>query len=309
MDDSGPVEAPAPAAAPTGRPLWLKVWQFPLVAMVVAVALVIGAVWLTGQVTENLIQPNVPDPLGLILAVGLLVALLLLVYKLAIRRLGTTRHDDLPLDGRALRDVALGVLGGAALISTCVGLAALAGVYRIESVGGFSDWAQIIFITGVYAGFFEELLMRGILLRWVEEVAGSWIALAISALVFGFLHSTNDNATFFSSLAIAIEAGILLGGAYMFTRSLWLAVGLHAGWNVVQAVWDVPVSGYDLDGAVNATLEGPSLLAGGGFGLEATIFALVVATSAGVWMLWRTVKLGRIVPPMWRRKGAAITAY
>lgn len=303
MDDANPV------AAPVARPLWLKVWQFPLVAMSAALAIVIGTVWVTGQIVDNLIQPNVPDPLGLVLAVALLVALLLLAYKLAIRRLGVTKHDDLPLDGKALRDLALGVLGGAALISTCVGLAAIAGVYRIESAGGFSDWAQIIFVTGVYAGFFEELLMRGILLRWIEEVAGSWIALAISALVFGFLHSTNDNATVFSSLAIAIEAGILLGGAYMVTRSLWLAVGLHAGWNVVQAVWDVPVSGFDLDGAVNATLEGPSLLAGGGFGMEATIFALVVATSAGVWMLWRTVKLGRIVPPMWRRKGQPITAY
>ncbi len=304
MDDLQPA-----AETPATRPLWLKVWQFPLVAMAAALALVIGTVWVTGQIAENLIQPNVPDPLGLILAVGLLVALLLLVYKLAIRRLGATKHDDLPLDGKALRDLALGVLGGAALISTCVGLAALAGVYRIEGAGGFSDWADIIFVTGVYAGFFEELLMRGILLRWVEELAGSWIALVISALVFGFLHVNNDSGSVLASTFIAIEAGILLGGAYMVTRSLWLAVGLHAGWNVVQAVWDVPVSGFDLDGAVNATLEGPSLLAGGGFGLEATIFALVVATSAGVWMLWRTVKLGRIVAPMWRRKGAAITAY
>ena len=294
---------------PAARPVWLKIWQFPLVAMVVAVALVVGAVLVTGLITENLIQPNVPETVGLILSVLLLVALLLLVYKLAIRRLGSKKHDDLPLDGRALRDTGLGVLGGALLISTCVGLAALFGVYRIEGTGSFSDWAEIVFVTGIYAGFFEELLMRGILLRWLEEIVGSWIALVISALVFGFLHATNDNATFFSSLAIAIEAGTLLGAAYMLTRSLWLAVGLHAGWNVVQAVWDVPVSGFDFDGAVNATLEGPSLLAGGGFGLEATIFALVVATGAGVWMLYLTARRGRIVPPMWSRKGAEITAY
>lgn len=303
MDDSSPV------AAPAARPFWLKVWQFPITALVVAVTLVVAVAYFTAQVSQRLLQPNLPEPWSGIAGVFLIVALCLLVYKLVIRRLGAKRHDDLPLDLSALRDTVLGVLGGAALITACVGLAALFGAYRIDSVGNFSDWSEIVFLTGVYAGFFEELLMRGILLRWLEEVVGSWIALAISALVFGFLHATNDNATFFSSLAIAIEAGILLGGAYMYTRSLWLAVGLHAGWNVVQGMWDVPISGNDFDGVVNATLEGPSLLAGGGFGLEATVFALVVATSAGIWMLWRTVKLGRIVPPMWRRKGQPITAY
>lgn len=303
MDDS------QAAIAPASRSFWLRVWQFPLVAMAVALALAVGAAVAVSQVGQKLIQPNMAPGPAAIVGVFLLVALCLLAYKLVIRRLGVKPHDDLPLTLAAARDTVAGFGGGALLITTCVGLAALAGVYRIEGRGGFSDWVEIIFITGIYAGFFEELLMRGILLRWIEELAGSWIALAISALVFGFLHATNDNATFFSSLAIAIEAGVLLGGAYMYTRSLWLAVGLHAGWNVVQGMWDVPISGNDFDGAVNATLEGPPLLAGGGFGLEATVFALVVATSAGVWMLYRTVKLGRIVQPMWRRRGAAITAY
>lgn len=304
MDESKPA-----VATPAARPLWLKAWQFPITALVVAVALVVGAALAVSLIVQRLVQPNMPETASGIVGVFLIVALCLLVYKLAIRRLGAKKHDDLPLDFTALRDTAFGVLGGAALISICVALAALFGVYRIDSLGNFADWPEIIFLTGVYAGFFEELLMRGILLRWLEEVVGSWIALAVSALVFGFLHAANDNATFFSSLAIAIEAGVLLGGAYMYTRSLWLAVGLHAGWNMVQGMWDVPISGNDFDGVVNATLDGPSLLAGGGFGLEATIFALLVATSAGVWMLYRTVKLGRIVRPMWSRKGQPITAY
>ncbi len=289
--------------------IWRRIWQFPLVAMLVALVLAISAAVLVALAGEYLISPNLPDPLGFIVSTLLLVALCLLVYKLAIRRLGAKKHDDLPLDFTALRDTALGFAGGAALISTCVGLAALFGVYRITGWGDFSDWPEIIFLTGVYAGFFEELLLRGIVLRWLEELAGSWIALALSALLFGFLHAGNDNATVFSSAAIAIEAGVLLGAAYMLTRSLWLAIGLHAGWNMTQGMWDVPVSGLDYDGVVSATLEGPSLLAGGGFGLEATVFALVVATGVGLWMLWRAAKAGRIVPPMWSRKGQGITAY
>lgn len=291
------------------RPIWKKVWQFPLVAMIVALAVMVAMAFASSKVSELLITPNFEDPAGLILAVIKFIVMVLIAYKLVIPRLGRKKHDDLPLDRRALRDTALGFLGGGVLISICVALAALFGAYRIEGPGDFADWAEIIFLTGVYAGFFEEVLIRGIVLRWLEELTGSWIALAISALLFGFLHAGNDNATFFSSLAITIEAGILLGAAYMLTRSLWLAIGLHAGWNVVQALWDVPVSGNDFDGVVNATLEGPSLLAGGGFGLEATVFALVVATGTGIWMLVKASRAGRIVQPMWRRKGAAITAY
>jgi hypothetical protein len=56
-------------------------------------------------------------------------------------------------------------------------------------------------------------------------------------------------------------------------------------------------------------MAGPSLLAGGGFGLEATVFALFVATGAGIWLLVLARRKGRIVKPMWSRKGQPITAY
>lgn len=290
------------------RPLWRKVWEFPLTAMLVAIAVIIGIVTLmqiSYAYSDGLALPEETKFLGSVL---LLVVLSAAAYKLIIRRLGGKKHDDLPLAG-AFKDTALGFVFGGMLISVCVALAAAFGVYRIEGSGEGTDLATIVLLTGVYAGFFEELLIRGIILRWLEEMTGSWIALGISSLIFGFGHAWNDNATVFSSVAIAIEAGILLGGAYMLTRSLWLAIGIHAGWNVVQGLWDVPVSGNDFDGVIAAELEGPSLLAGGGFGLEATIFALVVATGAGFWMLVLASRKGRIVKPMWSRKGEPITAY
>ncbi|RJY08247.1 CPBP family intramembrane glutamic endopeptidase [Aurantiacibacter aquimixticola] len=291
------------------RSIWLKIWQFPLVAMMVAVALLV----LAGIATSALFTELLPDAFGgdwqQVVALLTLTALSFVIYKLAIRHLGRKKHDDLPLDLRAIKDTALGFAGGGALITICVALAALFGVYTVSGMGAFSDWPAIVLMAGIYAGFFEELLLRGVIFRWLEEFAGSWIALALSSLIFGFGHAGNDNATFFSSLAIAIEAGILLGAAYMLTRSLWLAVGLHAGWNVVQGMWDVPISGNDFDGIVDATMSGPALLAGGGFGLEATVFALLVATGAGLWMLVLAARRGRIVKPSWSRKGHPITAY
>src|SRR5206468_8829871 len=115
--------------------------------------------------------------------------------------------------------------------------------------------------SAIMPAFMEEMLFRGILFRWMEGFGGSLAALIVTSALFGLAHSQNPGATWFSSFAIAIEAGLLLGGAYMLTRSLWLPIGLHAAWNFTQGyVFDVPVSGVAENGLVQAKLSGPALL-------------------------------------------------
>ena len=102
---------------------------------------------------------------------------------------------------------------------------------------------------------------------------------------------------------MTIEAGILLGAAYLLTRRLWLAVGIHAAWNFTQGwVFSVPVSGGNAPlGLLITRRIGPDWLTGGDFGLEASVVAMVVATITGAAMLVLAVRKGRIQPPMWRR--------
>jgi membrane protease YdiL (CAAX protease family) len=192
---------------------------------------------------------------------------------------------------------------GFLLFSAMVGIAALAGVYRIVGPGTTAGLIATLILTGLVPGFFEEVLIRGILFRWLEEFGGSWFALAVSSLVFGFAHYGNPNAGVFSSLAIAMEAGVLLGGAYMLTRNLWLAIGIHAAWNVTQGlIFDVPVSGTDQQGLVTARLSGPEWLSGGGFGLEASVIAMVLATGLGIVFVREAVRRGYVVRPWWVRR-------
>ncbi len=285
-------------------PTWRRIVAFPLVSLVIALAAAIGTVlataWLITLIPEGTLAPV---PAMALSAVASVLALFV-VMKVLVRHLGEMPRDDLPL-ASALPQTGAGLLAGGWLITMCVGIAWVLGVYMIDGWGGSESAAMIFLQAGLVAGFVEEVLLRGILFRFVEEFAGSWIALLISSLAFGFLHHANDNATLFSSIAIAIEAGILLGAAYMYTRSLWLAVGIHAGWNVVQGyIWDVPVSGFQVDGLVDARLEGSALLSGGAFGLEASVIALVVATAAGIWLLREAEFKGHFVAPRWvRRRG------
>ena len=287
------------------KPIWRKVTEFPLVAMVIAVALLAGPVWLAGQGFRELPHWGIPDASRQMIAGLVVVGIVIAVYKLAICKLGEQPRDDLRRD-HAVRDLALGLAGGALLFSLVTAVAALVGVYDIVGLGSARSILYVLVMFGIIPAVTEELLFRGILFRHLEDFGGTWFALALTSALFGVAHIFNPNATYFSSFAIAVEAGIMLGGAYMLTRSLWAPIGIHAAWNFTQGeIFDVPVSGIDGTGLVQAKLSGPELLSGGTFGLEASIIALVIATGAGVWMVVRAVRAGYVVRPWWVRRRLA----
>jgi membrane protease YdiL (CAAX protease family) len=142
----------------------------------------------------------------------------------------------------------------------------------------------------------EELLFRGFVFRVLRDVTGMWIALAISAALFGFLHAANPGATAFSSVAIALEAGVLLAVAYAATNRLWLPIGIHAGWNYAEGtIFGTAVSGGVVKSTfLHATLTGNSLWTGGAFGVEASIVAIPVCLAAAALLALR-VKRERLV--------------
>lgn len=286
------------------QPLWKRIWNFPLVAMLAAIAVtvaVLAVMNLVGGMLRGVLDRDVRGALMVLATIAALIA----AQKLVLRRLGERKHDDLPLAGAA-RGLAVGTGVAFVLFSAIVGIAALLGAYFIVGWGGMSNWLMLLFTAGISAGFVEEFIFRGILFRWIEEFGGSWAALLVTSALFGLAHIGNDNATWFSSFTIAVEAGLMLGGAYMLTRSLWVPVGLHFGWNMTQGlVWDVPVSGNDVDGLVDARLVGDPLVSGGAFGLEASVIALVVAGGFGVWLVKRAFDKGEVMAPWWVRRRRA----
>jgi hypothetical protein len=206
--------------------------------------------------------------------------------------------------GRAAGELGAGLAGGAALFGMMAVMVWLLGGIRFEGTRPLAETELAYWISiAIFSGFFEETLFRGLLFRAVEKVGGSWIALAVTSAFFGVAHIFNPDSSWFAALAISVEAGILLGAAYMLTRRLWLAVGLHAAWNFTQGwVFSVPVSGGSTPiGLIRTTREGPVWLTGGGFGLEASVVAMMVATAAGLALLWRAHRRGEFVSLPWKR--------
>ena len=287
------------AQALPAKPLWLRILQFPLSRLIVLGGIIFCMMaWL-----ESRIEAFKDSPLiGVAIAVAMaLVAMAVYVAwgKLIERREVT----ELSLPG-AGREWAIGGLIGVVLYAGCVLLLMVIGMYRIEGLNPLSYMIPAAAMA-VKSSVFEELVFRGVLFRSVEDMAGSWFAIIVSSLVFGLLHLINPDATIAGAVYIAIEAGLLLAAAYLVTRRLWMAIGYHMLWNYVQsAVFSGIVSGgVSLPGLFQAKIEGPSFYTGGTFGMEQSIFALVLCTVTGVVMLVIAMRRGHLVPAPWNRKG------
>lgn len=211
--------------------------------------------------------------------------------------------SELALPGMG-RELGVGLLIGAGLYTSCELILMALGIYRINGLNPLSYMIPAIAMA-LSSSIFEELLFRGVLFRSVETWFGSWAALMVSSLVFGLTHLVNPQGTIEGALFIAVEAGILLAAAFMLTRRLWLSIGFHMAWNYTQsAIFSGVVSGNDAQqGLIRSTMKGPDWLTGGSFGVESSVLALVLCTTAGIVMLVMAVKRGKIVPPIWKRQG------
>jgi|SRR5665213_115164 len=264
-----------------------------------ATRLVIAVLWIGGLLFV-LIALHI-KPALLFEAIGAIV--IAAAYVLYVRVVERRPVRELALRG-APAEFGAGFLLGAALFAITIGIIWSLGDYAIV---GVNHWTAILSPLGfgLAAGVLEEILFRGVIFRITEEWLGSWGALAVSSILFGAAHLANPHATLTSALAIALEAGVLLGAAFMITRRLWLPIGLHAAWNFTQSgIFGAPVSGTVPHGLFVSTLSGPTWATGGGFGPEASLPAVLVALS-GVWLVVYVARTGRLVQPIWRRRAQA----
>lgn len=223
-----------------------------------------------------------------------LSALLAGLYVTLVRRIEHRSAQELsPRTTQALLGIALGF----ALFGSVVALLRLLGVAGWVGLGAGSDSLTML-SRALLAAVGEELAFRGGLFRILEENTGTAVALAVSAAFFGIVHAFNSGATVISTLAIALEAGVLLGAAYALTRNLWFPIGVHLGWNFTEGgVFGASVSGgAPSHGIFAVSIAGPRLLTGGPFGPEASIIAVAVCLAAALPLIALVVGTGRWLP-------------
>ena len=231
-----------------------------------------------------------------------LAALLLLPVAVRALRVGGWRELGLQPDPRAWTHAALGFVAAGGMLWLLGWLLWGLGVY--EPRGPSVPWAAFsgFLVTAAVVAAVEEAFFRGALLGLIGRTAPPATALVFVSALFAVLHFLKppehavavDAVRWWSGFAFLPKTfwqwrdpGLVLGGfttlfavamvlgyARLRTRSLWLPVGLHAGW----------IFGLKSFGKVSRHPAPPDLWIGGDLLHGLAPVLTVLLTGALVWM-------------------------
>ncbi|HXQ33350.1 MAG TPA: type II CAAX endopeptidase family protein [Anaerolineales bacterium] len=265
-----------------------KIIQFPVIRILIAM-LFVGVGIAIGQIILNLLRSvfSITNTgIANILAFVLITPITYFSYAQYVRLVEKRGLTELS-SSDALQEFGLGFLVGFGLFASVILILWLLGYYRVN---GFEF--ILLSLMGVLLGAFvsalaQELIFRAVIYRITEEWLGTWWAVAISAILFGLIHLSSAGATIFSTIAVALQAGVILAAVYTLTHRLWMALGLHMAWDFANdGVFGVGIagqSGETLRGLFQSSLDGPELLTG------------VIVLLAGIAILWLAMQNGQFI--------------
>ncbi len=189
------------------------------------------------------------------------------------------------------REFATGIALGAGAAALIVLVAVVTGMANFDAIplaerawGGI----PILVVLLLFGSVGEELVFHGYAFQHLVRNIGEFATVLPFGIIFGLVHMGNQNVTLLAVLN-TITWGVLLGCAYLRTRTLWLPIGMHFGWNVATPFlgerlsgFTIAVTGYELHWRTGV------LWSGGAYGLEGGLFTTVVV--AGLFaVLYRVI--------------------
>jgi membrane protease YdiL (CAAX protease family) len=194
----------------------------------------------------------------------------------------------LPLTrARAVPQLASGLMLGFFLLLVTLAVLRVLRVFYFGTLGLHGSpiliWGLLWGFGFLAVGFFEEFSFRGYALYTLADGIGFWPAAIIMGLVFGRAHMGNGGETYIG-IAQTILFALLASAMLRRTGSLWLPVGVHAGWDWGQSYFfGVNDSGFQAPGhLLNPQVQGPSWLSGGTVGPEGSVVTSIVLILATV---------------------------
>ena len=250
---------------------------------------------------------------------GVIAAVYWFIRKQSIRKgFGFTFH------WWALGDLAVGVficfiaMVGIFLVEWLIGGIRVEGLHLDSEslIDGLRSWAftavfeEIIsrslqlsglhIIIGVIFAFLLSGSLGGTFSSRLDRVLGwcKWLAILISAVLFGYAHIRNPGANLVTAFGNAL-GGLMYGIAFLGGRNIWLPIGMHFIWNFIQGtILGFPVSGRTQSGFVAQQPIGSDLLTGGAYGpeggLSGMFFRFVVIAMVLYYLQLRCQRQGNI---------------
>ena len=193
--------------------------------------------------------------------------------------------------GGWLKNLAAGLILGGLTLALAAALGILHGglSFHINTEADKTSIASTL-ITSLaifaVAAAFEEALFRGYILQTFSRSGLLWFGVLLTSALFATVHNGNPGAAILSWLNTFL-AGIWFAAAFIKTRDLWLAFGLHLAWNWTQgSIFGVEVSGLTTivkSPLMRETEAGPAWITGGDYGIEGGIITTIaIITSTAV---------------------------
>jgi len=278
-----------------------KILHFSIVKIILGIICCAGIVTVAQIGMSKLLSPTSLAKDEKMLLIGIIVAILSIgTYIFLFRYYEKRNITELSTKGLG-KNLSIGILLGVLLQSLTILVIYLNKGFTVISLN------SILFILpsltmAFTAAIFEEILFRGIIFRITEEKLGSYWALLISAIIFGAMHLANPHSTFLAALGLAIQAGLLLGAAYIFSKNLWFPIAIHFAWNFTQSgIFGVSTSGSNMGKSLLTTkIEGATWFTGGQFGPEGSIQATLFCLVATIVLMILSYKQHKIIKPFKR---------
>lgn len=274
---------------------------------------------------DSLPAPTAPDRLSIIQRVGiyaLLALLMWLVFGILLRSLDTGalitaafgsfgagavtnaivvriyeqgRLSDFGLGWTrdSSQELFMGFASGAGAGLAVMGFPLALGYAHFERVTPSTAHPVFAMLLIAIALFFgasgEEMLFRGYAFQVLARTMGAFATILPVAVVFGMAHMDNQNATL-PGVFNTFAWGVLLGYARWRTGALWLPIGLHFGWNLMEPLFGANLSGFTISVTGYALhWSAGRLWSGGAYGPEGSLSTTAVVVA----LMWLITRAGR----------------
>lgn len=278
-----------------------KIFNSPVTKIILALLVFMAVVIIGQQIAAKLLSLTSLDKNIRNLLKGLFVSSsAIFTYILFFKKYEKRAITEFASKG-IVKNILGGILIGFILQTLIILVMYLNGNYTVINVNPIS-FILIPFAIMFTVAIIEEILVRGIIFRIIEEKLGSYLSLTISSLIFGILHLANPHTTFLSTLCIT-AAGFLLGAAFIYSRNLWFPIALHFAWNFTQSgIYGAITSGNEkTNNLLTSKIQGSEMITGGSFGPEGSIQATLVCVITTVILLFLCQKQNKIIKPYWKK--------
>jgi len=242
--------------------------------------------------------PEGPISLGLGLLDELILLFIVLLATAVVARIEGRRFVTYGYAGshRLIR-LASGIGWGFLALSFLVGILWKSGLLVFDGfmLGGLAAWKYALAwgLTFLCVGLLEESATRGYLQFTLTRGIGFWWAAVVLSLLFGATHLSNNGESHWG-VAVVVLGGMVFCLSLWFTKSLWWAIGFHAGWDWAQSYfYGTADSGLKIENHLLISHPaGNPTWSGGTVGPEGSllIVPMLLLTALVMWLWWGVLR-------------------